>query len=749
MSQETIQSPEALYIPYRYSTENYVSTEYDELVRKSLTQNPVAFITGPAGCGKTQLARAYIKNRLRKDKHVKACEITQEYFSKAVNKALCDEKITDIEKIPSSLDIFAYLRSDERTSIILIDMIWYDQTMLSYISKVKLHDNLFIIITTNLKDEFKDYPVISLKEHSFSDLKNIFYSPLSSSGKTKAQIKLSHYLIDFTNEELKQIFHIVDNNVMMISLIAKTLYEDARRYFDKKTPSITKESLLNSEVWLWRSLNLPKIYNPYTDNKIPSSRHRVSLISHALTLIFKNIEKDFYQKVLPVLCLWAGSDISMAILTKSSGLNENQIKEALQKEFLEYTDKAKNYVKLKPFIYNALWYSYIYKKIIFPKSDENDGFTMNLDFCINQLDKIQKFYIESHDGEMDFENYNSITLAAVNHIHYYLSTISNDKNVTQKMKDFERWNRHLVQLMNFYLERGNTAIVEKFLSQLFLVTNKHQNSTNFLNFFQALIIDILDFQRQSLQLNRLTLFTCDIEKLQNQKGKYKRQLKSYPELRSCIIDCLYIQLDNIMNCFNRFILVQTYVPDFENKTLTRLTEIYKHMLAIYESHAIIYFSAQSNLRLYYYRLPYYCLLSQKDTHYLKCVFSIFSILEDQLPQNSELLIKAEMQLLQCILTIMLSGKMKPNINLLKQHMFNIMRAFHYRMSFDTIILFFFTRIKYIYLSSMEETVNSVKQKLKKCIDSFRTIIETQLSMDEEYKNSLLDLLKTLEMKFYL
>ena len=74
-------------------------------------------------------------------------------------------------------------------------------------------------------------------------------------------------------------------------------------------------------------------------------------------------------------------------------------------------------------------------------------------------------------------------------------------------------------------------------------------------------------------------------------------------------------------------------------------------------------------------------------------------------------------------------------------MFNIMRVFHYRMSFDTIILFFFTRIKYIYLSSKEETVNSVNQKLKKCIDSFKLIIETQLTMDEEYKNSLLDILQ--------
>lgn len=740
MNQETIKSPKELYIPYRYSTKNYVSTKYDKPLRESLNQSPVVFITGPAGCGKTQLARTYIKSRLSKDKHAKACEISQEYFSKAINKALCDEKITDIEKIPCDTDIFIYLRSEERTSIVLIDMLRYDQTMLLYISKLKLHDNLFIIVTTNLPIKFKDYPIISLNKHSFSDLKKIFYSPLSNSQKMKAQKKPSHYLIDFTNEELKQIFHIVDNNVMMISLIGETLYEDARKNFDKKTVTITKELLLDREVWLWRSLNLPKIHNPYTDNKIPSSRYRVSLISHALTLILKNIEKDFYQKVLPVLCLWAGGDISLAILTKSAGLNENQIKEAVQKGFLEYTDRAKKYVKLKPFIYKAIWCSYTYGKS-YVQRQFPQIFDLNLNFCINQLDKIQKVYIESHDAEMDFEKYNSITLAALNHIHYYLSTISNDKNVTQKKKDFERWNRYLLQLMNFYLERGNAAIIEKFLSQLFLVTNRHQISTNFPNFFQTLIIDILDSQKQSLQLNRLTFFTYDIEKIQNQEGKYKRQLKSDPELHSYIIDCLNIQMDNIMNCLNRFILTQTYVSDFENKSLTRLVEIYEHMLDKYEIHSIIYPSAQSNLRLYYYRLPYYCLLSQKDTCYLKCVFSIFSILRNQLPQNSELLLKAEMQLLQCILTIMLSGKMKLNINLLKQHMFNIMRVFHYRMSFDTIILFFFTRIKYIYLSSREETVNSVNQKLKKCIDSFKLIIETQLTMDEEYKNSLLDILQ--------
>lgn len=743
MNTETVKSPEALYMPYRYSTENYVSTEYDEILRKSLIQNPVVFITGPAGCGKTQLARAYIKSRLRKDKHVKACEISQEYFSSAINKVLFNEQITDLEKIPSNVDIFAYLRSEERTSIILIDMEIYDKTLLSYISRAKALDNLSIIVTTSLRVDFEDYPVVSLNNHTFSDLKKIFYNPLSNSAKKRNVKKPSHYLIDFTDEELKQIFHIVDNNVMLISLIGKTLYEDACKNFDEKTAAVTKDSLLNPELWLWHSLNLPKIHDPYTDSEKLSPRYRVTLISHTLALILKNIEVDFYQEVLPILCFWAGSSIPLHSLIKAAGMKEMHIKKALQKRILEYTDNTKNCVKLKPFIYNALWYSYTSEKKYVQRQSQKI-FDLNLNFCIAQLDKIQKFYMEGHNDELDFEKYNSITLTALNHIHYYFSTISNDKNVTQKKKDCERWNQYLIQLMCFYLERGNAGVAEKFLSRLFVVTNKHQKIIESPKLFQSMLIDLINTQKNSLQLNRLDLFKFDMEKLQNQPAKYRNQLTLYPELYPCITDCLHIHIENIMNCLNRFILVQTFVPDLKNHHLACLAEIYKRMLDIYESYSIISSSEQSDLSLYYYRITYYCLLSQNDTHYLNHVFSILSILENRLSENSELFIKAEMQLLQCMLTVAFLDGIESSINYrLKQHMFHIMKVFHFRMSFDTIILFFSTRIKYICLSSREETADSIKQKLRKCIDSFYTVIETQLTMDEEYKQNLLNFLQNL------
>lgn len=735
MSQETIKSPEALYIPYRYSTKNYVSTKYDKQLRESLNQSPVVFITGPAGCGKTQLARTYIKSRLSKDKHAKACEISQEYFSYAVHKVLCDEKITDIEKIPCNLDIFAYLRSDERASIILIDMINYDQTMLSYISNVKLHDNLFIIVTTNLKDEFKDYPVISLKEHSFWDLKNIFYSPLSNSKKTKAQIKLSHYLIDFTDEELKQIFHIVDNNVMMISLIGETLYEDTRKNFDKKTVTITKELLLDREVWLWRSLNLPKIHNPYTDNKIPSSRYRVSLISHALTLILKNIEKDFYQKVLPVLCIWAGSDISLAILIKSAGLNENQIKEAIQKGFLEYTDRAKKYVKLKPFIYNALWYSYIFRQKNPQGPEKKEGFTMNLNFCEKHLKKILYTYTTETDNKMSFQNCHAILLSALEQVHYYLSTISNNSAVTQKKQEFQTWNFYLIQIINFYLERGNAEIAEKYLCRLFITKNRHGKTLSYPKLFQTYIIDIINNKKICLTTNSILPLTYNESIFQN-ISKGCEQLSKDLVLVRCTQECTRILYNDILNCFNRQALLILYDLEFDKNKLKNIIESYEKIL-------IKAPESTSSFDLHYYQISFYCLLAiyLHDMQYFRNAFTLFQSLIPYDDKSTETHIKAEMQILQCKSTIMLSGEMKPNINLLKQHMFNIMRVFHYRMSFDTIILFFFTRIKYIYLSSKEETVNSVNQKLKKCIDSFKLIIETQLTMDEEYKNSLLDILQ--------
>lgn len=721
------------YGHFRYKPcQNYVETALDAELALLLEKEHLVFVTGKPGSGKTQLIYNYIHKKYASDTSIKAvvenCSVSMEFLN-------------DLKG--NSLIISDYFYLDNCAFIIVLDLPFITDRLFDTLRNLIIPEDYRIIITTRTQSYSQISPTLCVDYHSFTELKEIYESALHPNQFTFSGRIVDSFLVKLNNEELNQLFTILDNNVMMISLLSKALYKDAL-LAKENIPHLTKELLLDTKKWLWYSITLPEIRDPYINTYYGGKKQKLSFISHALALVCK-YSFNVYEHWGPILCIWAGNSISKECLETNTTMTAQDIDDAIDIGLLNYTDNDQEFVKMNSLFYELFWLFYIYRANTKYSSNHKKNsiymtprfdFELNLEFCIEQLNSIQDTYINSLSSDMSFVDYNAIVIAAINHIHNYLSFGSKDINLTKRKAIFIKWNCYLINLINFYIDRGNTVVAENVLARLFLMVNKHGNELCKPVLLQTVVIDMINNRKQMLQQNEYIDYHTENYSTATINNFYI-QAKVHSELLNCFLECTRTFFDDRLNMLNRIAIIDTLNLSYNRNELNKIIQNFSEVLRAYS------LSANCNM-LHYHQITLLCLNSIYNLNFESFFIAtrMFQVYNTVSPPHREIRVKSELQLANCLLTLgLLSYTPYDELHTwqtINQHLDNINHDYLTTMSFDTIMLYFIVRLKYIAYCMFQGASSNIPKMADKELSSFRSSIELQLSITPEYKNKALE-----------
>lgn len=404
---------------------NYVVPSMSFQAFKLLKRNNLLFITGAPGTGKSELAK-YIIASSKQYKNIGWLE----------SLSLQSSLDTYIQKVPyliqaeevSSSDIIERFPQNT-SSILVIDLPSITPKDFDFIRDHLKDADFHIIITTRTTEIPSEYNKINLDSPSFDFLKTIFTTTAASNKSTA---------LNFSDNELLDLFNIIDHNPLMTVLVARTL--------DKAL--LSKAKLLDSRKWIYYEKGLPSIHTSYRDTTGNKSGYSiVSLMQRFLTLY----PPEFIKTTANRLSIWTRNEIDRYQLIQSKAFTEKELNTALNYGILRYTESTHTLVQMPNLIADAIWLS---EPISF---DE-------------YAPKIYEFLEKIRSGEELKVSYCILyTLIAdlIYRFHFNIIKLPARPNLECKNR-FNEWNRFLMTVIIKLTNLGNHTLANDLYNLLFL-----------------------------------------------------------------------------------------------------------------------------------------------------------------------------------------------------------------------------------------------------------------------------------------
>ena len=430
---------------------HYINWEekYHDISRLLATNN-ILFITGAPASGKKELVKQYILENRTVFKDIGWLDCEYEYTS--LKNRLTDLCFLGNRQIQDANEVIQLLSSKSSHSILVIDIPTPTSDDFEYIKTFFQELNLKIIFTTRSMDIPNEFAVLNIDgfpiENMFELYKSWISFPKPKDKKDEKDKKppipnISDFVSKrkdlFSVSEFQQLCNIIDNNPLIITLIARLVLKSTNL-------DDFKRDLLDPNIWIWKNqkittnslykINNEKYSSPKSENKLPRLLFRM----------LNNYPEEYMSEVGVMLSVFAKEAIDTATL--SYFVSEENIQYALNYGLLSYIDSNHNYLKMPGILVHTIWEKYPIERINSYWSEVNTVFIL----LLNNNFPIQSIY--------------SITASMIYRYHFniFVTTHFSKKGYEEK---YQLWNSFLISAIQCFLTMGNFEIVEKFIPFLF------------------------------------------------------------------------------------------------------------------------------------------------------------------------------------------------------------------------------------------------------------------------------------------
>lgn len=691
---------------------NYVSSDLDQQINECFSSKNLLYIIGDSASGKTQLARNYIKTQYTTS--AKGTFRAKEISDYDLKSLLEEEK--DI--LNSQSNLISYLANAPGITLILLDVKYIDTKLKWILSKISNVNTLRVIVTATSALNADNGNIISTNERPDCFFKEIFLTYINDK---KIVQKISetefHHLFQFLNRSPK--------NVRLLAITINELIQN-------NGFSLSKEWILNIETWLGRTLNLPKIRDPHTDEHKNIEQYKVPFITHLTLQALYDTDDSFIDTVMPTLCIRAKKPILIENVLCNTSLEYDDITYAIDLKFIEYTDTNQTQIRMNPLMYYCFWYIYTSGKK-YHTEERFDSLTEmhNLSFYENVFRDLVSCYRDKNLSHFSYDVFINILGDSFEMIHYYFSTITTSNNPKVQKQNYSSWNMYLVELTLFCLEHGNTTVPEKYLSKMFISQNKHNEHISAPNDLQNWVLYIIRFYTETLANNNLSIALLESYPDMIKKSYANRNITRDPNLnisfslaRNMLIE--KVILDYLIREAYLCTLISTYDTAKTEQIISTLGKI-----VVEENNHL------TNVR--YYAFALYCLCAN-------CKLSIDDITTIQsnymaiisIPNyNAEMIFKTKIHYLIFLITIYQKDINQicniTNKTQISAVMDEIIILYDISYGIDALYLYFLAKSKYV--AFIKNTIKE-RKKLVQDIELFRYIIEQQFSCDKSIKENI-------------
>lgn len=433
---------------------NYVSFKSKETeFKNALSKHRLIYVTGQAGSGKTCLVNHILNNSCYKDIGIAILKPGDTLCK--LEKLLINSDIFPEDIMRGSLDaIKENLIKKDSFSILVIDIPVFTEEDLLFLKEFTNRLQLkIIIISRHITDSGNLGPVINMDDPPIDFLKALF----------------NQYYGDnfFTDDEFILFENNIDKNILLTTLIAKSLGELNKANEDNKTGKSAKgnktiinaHNLLLSNDWLGMLKYLPSVRNMTIEKQSFNSIYKI------LAYILDPYPEDIINLMVKI-SIWTHCEIPVRILR--SKFDDCDLSTAFAYGFIHYTDDNKQFVKMYKILTAAIWLN------IFEKPDM---------YIQNTIYPFENSIVNDTFQRSEIKYIYNIIFNMVYRLHFlvtFKNKITTDHEARPDETDILIWNTFLIDVIRFLKLYGDFETAYHLYNTLFVQTNtrgiEHQSN---------------------------------------------------------------------------------------------------------------------------------------------------------------------------------------------------------------------------------------------------------------------------------
>ena len=410
--------PETLFIPYSHPNymEHYVAwPDKEKELATAIEKSNLVFISGGPGSGKTLFIKKVLKDYFYNYSDICFLDDCRDTLKIQLNKIeFISRKSTDKKSV---LD---YLHNKSAKSFLIIKRANISHNDAAFIRKQLSNLPLKIIILTRTANLPEGFEKVLLEPYPFDNLKRIYQNNIEK--------------MDFTDEELEQLFNIAYRNPYVISLIGK---------IQNKSDEL-KHQLLNPTEWIWKMKGLKKVHSSYHAQK--KSEQNIKALISLLFDYYPANTNDFLSK----LAIWTKIPISEDILLKYSGIDEDDFYLAQEYGILQSLPENETIFYMHPLIADSIWERY---PLAYGEYKEKLQEFLNIIKAGNPL-------------SIPYKTFYPVIRTLIQRFHFQISLMKS-REKPRNNPDFMEWHLLVTELTYYLTELGDYKITEEFLPYLY------------------------------------------------------------------------------------------------------------------------------------------------------------------------------------------------------------------------------------------------------------------------------------------